>query len=46
MPYADLAEGSIVTIGSFDGLHLGHRQLLEQVLSLSAAKSMPSIVMS
>ncbi|MDH5584914.1 MAG: adenylyltransferase/cytidyltransferase family protein, partial [Gammaproteobacteria bacterium] len=46
LPYADLAEGSIVTIGSFDGLHLGHRQLLEQVLSLSAAKSMPSIVMS
>jgi riboflavin kinase/FMN adenylyltransferase len=46
LPYADLAGGSIVTIGSFDGLHLGHQQLLDQVLSLSKAKSMPSIVMS
>jgi len=46
LPYAELAEGSIVTIGSFDGVHLGHQQLLDQVLSLSAAKSMPSVVMS
>ncbi|MDH5621482.1 MAG: bifunctional riboflavin kinase/FAD synthetase [Gammaproteobacteria bacterium] len=45
-PYAELAEGSIVTIGSFDGVHLGHQQLLDKVLSLSRTKSLPSVVMS
>jgi riboflavin kinase/FMN adenylyltransferase len=46
LPYADLASGSVVTIGSFDGLHLGHRQLLDSVLSVSRSTTMPSIVMS
>ncbi|NQV85653.1 MAG: bifunctional riboflavin kinase/FAD synthetase [Woeseiaceae bacterium] len=46
MPYADLARGSVVTIGSFDGLHLGHRQLLDRVLTKSESMGVPSIVMS
>jgi len=46
LPFADLARGSVVTIGSFDGLHLGHRQLLDRVLTRSQSLGVPSIVMS
>jgi riboflavin kinase/FMN adenylyltransferase len=46
MPYADLAGGSVVTIGSFDGLHYGHRKLLDRVLAESRARGVPSVVMS
>jgi len=46
LPYADLAAGSVVSIGSFDGLHVGHLQLLDRVISKSKETGMPSIVMS
>jgi riboflavin kinase/FMN adenylyltransferase len=46
MPYKDLTRGSVVTIGSFDGLHLGHRQLLDQVISKARELDVPSLVMS
>jgi riboflavin kinase/FMN adenylyltransferase len=46
LPYDDLAKGSVVSIGSFDGLHVGHKQLLERVISKSRDLGMPSIVMS
>ncbi|MDG2108042.1 MAG: bifunctional riboflavin kinase/FAD synthetase [Woeseiaceae bacterium] len=46
LPHADLQAGSVVTIGSFDGLHFGHKQLLDQVISKSRLMGMPSIVMS
>jgi riboflavin kinase/FMN adenylyltransferase len=46
LPYADLLAGSVVTIGSFDGLHVGHRQLLDRVISKSRELGVPSIVMS
>jgi riboflavin kinase/FMN adenylyltransferase len=46
LPHADLRAGSVVTIGSFDGLHFGHKQLLDQVISKSRSMGVPSIVMS
>lgn len=46
LPYTDLARGSVVTIGSFDGLHSGHQQLLDRVLSKSRSTTLPSVVMS
>jgi len=46
LPYAELAAGSVVSIGSFDGLHVGHRQLLDRVISKSRELAVPSIVMS
>jgi riboflavin kinase/FMN adenylyltransferase len=46
LPYRDLRNGSVVTIGSFDGLHLGHQQLLDRVMAKAKSAGIPSIVMS
>lgn len=46
MPHPRLAAGSVVTIGAYDGLHLGHRQLLERVVSSARRRSMPAVLMS
>ena len=46
LPHGELAGGSVVTIGSFDGLHPGHRKLLDRVIAESRAGGIPSIVMS
>ncbi|MDG2500969.1 MAG: bifunctional riboflavin kinase/FAD synthetase [Porticoccaceae bacterium] len=37
---------SVVTIGSFDGVHLGHQAILQQVKTMSAAMGLPSVVMT
>jgi riboflavin kinase/FMN adenylyltransferase len=46
LPYDILRNGSVVTIGSYDGLHLGHQKLLEHVTSLAGEYGLPSVVMS
>jgi riboflavin kinase/FMN adenylyltransferase len=46
MPFDAVANGSVVTIGAYDGLHLGHAQLLERVMAASRDRGLPSIVMS
>lgn len=46
MPFAELADGSVVTIGAYDGLHLGHEQLLARVRAAAADRGLPSVVMS
>lgn len=38
--------GSVVTIGSFDGLHLGHQRLLDSVLAKADETGLQSVVMS
>ncbi|HET6630759.1 MAG TPA: bifunctional riboflavin kinase/FAD synthetase [Woeseiaceae bacterium] len=45
-PFQRVAGGSVATIGSYDGLHLGHQKLLERVLGLAHDEQLPSIVMS
>jgi riboflavin kinase/FMN adenylyltransferase len=37
---------SVVTIGSFDGVHLGHQAILNQVKSVAAQLGLPSVVMT
>ena len=46
IPHRRLARGSVVTIGSYDGLHPGHRQLLDRVIAAAEARKVPSVVMS
>lgn len=46
LPHAELTGGSVVTIGSYDGLHPGHRALLDRVLDKARKQSVPSMVMS
>lgn len=38
--------GCVATIGNYDGLHLGHRQVLSQLKEQAAADGLPSLVMS
>ncbi|MCV6604469.1 MAG: adenylyltransferase/cytidyltransferase family protein, partial [Porticoccaceae bacterium] len=42
LPVSD--EGSVVTIGSFDGIHLGHQAILQQLLEESKRLDLPSVV--
>jgi riboflavin kinase / FMN adenylyltransferase len=37
---------SIVTIGTFDGLHLGHQKIISKVVQIAEAESLESIVLS
>ena len=46
MPFDRLADGSVVTIGAFDGIHLGHRQLLRRVVDVAMQSNRPAIAMS
>ena len=45
-PFDRVANGSVATIGSFDGLHRGHRELLGRVFSEAKARNLRSVVMS
>ncbi len=45
-PFDLVAQGSVATIGSFDGLHLGHQKLLRHVLKEAKTLGVPSVVMS
>lgn len=46
LPFAALEQGGVVTIGAYDGLHLGHVALLDRVRAASASLGLPSTVMS
>ena len=39
-------EGSVVTIGVFDGLHLGHQVLINRAIEKASELSLPSVVFS
>ena len=45
-PFDFVAAGSVATIGSYDGLHHGHQELLGHVLEHARANGLPSVVMS
>jgi len=46
LPFEKLSKGSVITIGAFDGLHLGHRQLLRRVVEVAMQSGRPAIAMS
>lgn len=37
---------SVLTLGSFDGLHYGHKQLIEQVQNRASARDVPSVLIT
>jgi riboflavin kinase/FMN adenylyltransferase len=39
-------QGVVMTIGNFDGVHLGHQGLIQQVVSKAAELKVPSLVMT
>jgi len=45
-PVEALRNGCVATIGAFDGLHLGHRQIIDRVLELSNEYQLPSLLFS
>jgi riboflavin kinase/FMN adenylyltransferase len=46
LPYPGLGKGSVVTIGAYDGLHRGHRKLLDRLIRLARKHRLPAVVMS
>ena len=46
LPYPTLDQGSVVTIGAYDGLHVGHQALLGTVLDRARADRLAAVVMS
>jgi riboflavin kinase / FMN adenylyltransferase len=41
-----LANGSIATVGSFDGVHRGHRDLLRRLVERAAARGLPALLVT
>ncbi|MDD2229144.1 MAG: bifunctional riboflavin kinase/FAD synthetase [Candidatus Cloacimonetes bacterium] len=41
-----MKQKSVLTIGNFDGIHLGHQKLLSRMLELSQEKDLRSVVLS
>jgi len=44
-PEAPLANGCVATIGNFDGVHLGHQTIIDQVREKAIELGVPSVVM-
>jgi riboflavin kinase/FMN adenylyltransferase len=40
-----LADGCVLTIGNFDGVHLGHQRILQSLTAQAQAMGLPSVVM-
>ncbi len=45
-PFDRVANGSVATIGAYDGLHLGHQEILGNVQEIARERGLPSVVMS
>src|SRR5436305_7917600 len=41
-----LSSGTVVTVGTFDGVHLGHRDLLRRVTDRAAELRLPSLLVT
>lgn len=41
-----LPDGCVATIGTFDGVHLGHQRIFDRVLSVAQARNLPALAFS
>lgn len=41
-----LAEGAVLTVGTFDGVHLGHQDVLGRLVTRARAAGLPSVVVT
>jgi len=39
-------QGSVLTIGNFDGIHLGHEKILNEVLKIADEKNLQSVILT
>ena len=44
--FPQLAAGSVATVGTFDGVHLGHRDILRRLQERSAATGLPALLVT
>ena len=44
--FPQLAAGSVVTVGTFDGVHLGHRDILRRLAERAAAANLPALLIT
>jgi len=42
----DEIPGSVLTMGSYDGLHRGHQEIIKRVVSIAQIKNVPSVVVT
>lgn len=43
--YPELRQGCVLTIGNFDGVHVGHQQILARLNAQAKQRSLPSVVL-
>ena len=44
--FLDLARGSVLTVGTFDGVHLGHREILNDLDAVSKRTGLPAALVT
>src|SRR5687768_14043835 len=42
----DLPKGCVATIGNFDGIHIGHQEIIRTVVERARALSVPSVLIT
>src|SRR4051794_24138780 len=44
--FPQLARGSVITVGTFDGVHIGHRDILRHLQERAAAAGLPAVLVT